>query len=102
MFASVRGATLHYRPAYVGGCRWLEVPRASAFRAWSRTVPIYTIKQICEPGEVAHKRRINCQTDSEALAVAQRMADAGFMLQLWRGDELVVAVVAAHVRQLRC
>lgn len=64
-------------------------------------MPIYTIRQICEPGEIAQRFRINCQTDGEALAVAQRMADAGFVLQLWRGEEIVAAAVAAQVRQLR-
>jgi len=65
-------------------------------------VPIYTIRKVSETGGAMPGCRINCQTDREALATAQRMADAGLVLQLWRGNELVAGVVAAHVRQLRC
>jgi len=69
--------------------------------AWERNVPVYTIRQVGETGDATHRCRINCQTDREALAIAQRMADTSLVLQLWRGDELVAGVVAAHVRHLR-
>jgi len=64
-------------------------------------VPIYAIRKIGESGEATPGCRINCQTDGEALAIAQQMADTGLVLQLWSGDELVAGVVAAQVRQLR-
>lgn len=50
---------------------------------------IYTIRQVCEPGAALLGRRINCLTDQEALELAQKMADAGLSLQVWRGDKLL-------------
>ena len=58
---------------------------------------IYTIRQICEPGEVKLGRRVNCLDDDEALNLAQKMADAGLSLQVWRGDELLGTSTAGGV-----
>ena len=52
-------------------------------------MPIYTIEKVCEPGAVKLGRKINCLTDSEALELAQKMANAGLTLQVWRGDQLL-------------
>lgn len=57
---------------------------------------IYTIQQVGEPGEATPQREINCQTDREAMEVAQRIADTGLMLRVWREDELIGMVIAAQ------
>ncbi len=57
---------------------------------------IYTIRQICELGAAKRGRRINCLTDREALELAQRMANTGLSLQVWRGDELLGAPTAGQ------
>lgn len=59
-------------------------------------MPIYTIRQISGPDAAKTGRRINCQTDSEALQVAQQMANAGLTLGVWRGSEVVGTVIAAQ------
>jgi len=59
-------------------------------------MPIYTILQISGPDAAKNRRRITCQTDSEALRVAQQMANAGFTLGVWRGNEAVGTVMAAQ------
>ena len=53
---------------------------------------VYALRQICEPGVVKLGRRVNCLSDSEALALAQRIAAAGLSLEVWREDELIQTI----------
>ena len=57
---------------------------------------IYTIRKECEPGAASLGRRINCLTDSEALELAQKMADTGLSLQVWRGTDMIGTVAAGQ------
>ncbi len=56
-------------------------------------MPIYTIEKVCEPGAVKLGRKINCFTDREALELAQKIANAGLSLQVWRGDQLLASAI---------
>ena len=57
---------------------------------------IYTIRQIDQLGASRLGRRVNCLTDSEALELAQRMANVGLSLQVWRGDKLLGDISAGQ------
>jgi len=61
-------------------------------------MPIYTIRTICEPDATRVGRKVNCLTDREAIELAQRIADTGLSLQVWRGDELLGSTIADHGR----
>lgn len=65
-------------------------------RVWRRNVAIYTIQQVGGPGEITPQRKINCQTDREAMELAQRIADTGLALRVWREDELIGMVIATQ------
>ena len=55
---------------------------------------VYTIRQVSELNPARLGRRVNRLSDSEALELAQRMANTGRSLQVWRGDELLGACTA--------
>lgn len=59
-------------------------------------MPIYTIRQIGDPGAANPGRRIDCQTDHEALALAQRMSETGLKLEVWRENRLIGAVISGR------
>ena len=61
-------------------------------------MPIYTIQTICELDATRVGRKVNCLTDKEAIELAQKMADTGLSLQVWRGDELLGSTIPDHGR----
>ena len=73
---------------------WRVVPSPSM--EWRWRVAVYAIRQICERGAATLGRKVNCLTDDEALRLAQRMADAGLSLQIWRGNDLIGTVMATQ------
>jgi len=57
---------------------------------------VYAIRQICEPGAAKLGRRVNCLSDSEALALAQKIAATGLSLQVWRGNDLIQIIIPSQ------
>lgn len=60
---------------------------------------IYAIRPVCELSAAKLGQRVICLTDEEALDLAQKIANAGLTLQVWRGGDLIGTVIAVQDAQ---